>query len=125
MPSAIVINALGVLTSIYMIRIKYMSMSIIIISLIGFTIGLLEVSTSDKKTNDKIKILSVITIFSLAEIIISKTVLENFIKNSNLNQNHTLINELMPMLDNPNVINFLIMFVIIMLMTVILLKIKN
>ena len=125
MPSAIVINALGVLTSIYMIRIKYMSMSIIIISLIGFTIGLLEVSTSDKKTNDKIKILSVITIFSLAEIIISKTVLENFIKNSNLNQNHTLINELMPMLDNPNVINFLIMFVIIMLITVILLKIKN
>lgn len=100
-------------------------MSIIIISLIGFAIGLLEVSTSDKKTNDKIKILSVITIFSLAEIIISKTVLENFIKNSNLNQNHTLINELMPMLDNPNVINFLIMLVIIMLITVILLKIKN
>ena len=125
MPSAIVINALGVLTSIYMIRIKYMPMSIIIISLIGFAIGLLEVSTSDKKTNDKIKILSVITIFSLAEIIISKTVLENFIKNSNLNQNHTLINELMPMLDNPNVINFLIMLVIIMLITVILLKIKN
>ena len=93
MISISIINILGIVLLMFSIPIKYITVSIMVMAVIGLGAGIVETVMSYKDKEEKEGQILIIGIISLAELLMATSIIEDYIKHANLNGSHTLMYE--------------------------------
>jgi hypothetical protein len=93
MISLSIINILGIVLLMFAIPIKYVTVSIMIMAVIGLGAGIVETVMSYKDKEEKEGQILIVGIISLAELLMATSIIEDYIKHANLNESNTLMYE--------------------------------
>mgnify|MGYP000971497965 CR=1 FL=1 len=94
MKSLTTINILGIILLIFAIPIKYVTVSIMAMALIGMGAGIIETLVLYTENDEKEGQILIIGIISLTEILIGTSIIEDdIIKHTNLNTSNTVMYE--------------------------------
>ena len=89
-----IINAIGLVILIYTVPTKYIPEAVIVIALLGLGAGIWEIAVSYRDKEEKIRDTTVVTAIAFMQAIMAKTVIEQYIKETSLNTNNTIMKEL-------------------------------
>ena len=93
MISISIINILGIVLLMFSIPIKYITVSIMVMAVIGLGAGIVETVMSYKDKEEKQGQILIVGIISLAELLVATSIIEDYIKHANLNESNTLMYE--------------------------------
>ena len=93
MISISIINILGIVLLMFAIPIKYITISIMVMAVIGLGAGIFETLISYKDNEEKEGQILIVGIISLAELLVATSIIEDYIKHANINGSHTLMYE--------------------------------
>ena len=93
MISISIINILGIVLLMFSIPIKYITVSIMVMAVIGLGAGIFETMVSYKNKEEKEGQILIVGIISLAELLVATSIIEDYIKHANINGSHTLMYE--------------------------------
>ena len=93
MISISIINILGIVLLMFSIPIKYITVSIMVMAVIGLQAGIFETIVSYKNKEEKEGQILIVGIISLAELLMATSIIEDYIKHANLNESNTLMYE--------------------------------
>ena len=89
-----IINAIGIIILIYSVPIKYIPEAVIVIALLGLGAGIWEIAVSYRDKEEKTRDTIVVTAIAFIQAIMAKTVIEQYLKQANLNRSNTIMKEL-------------------------------
>lgn len=89
-----IINGIGIVLMIFLVPLSYISLTMLMITIIGLMAGILEIYFSYRDDKEKIRDTTVLLAIGAVQMFLSLTAVEKFIKGSGLNLGNTLMNEL-------------------------------
>lgn len=89
-----IINGIGTILMIFLVPLNYISLTMLMITIIGLIAGILEIYFSYRDDKEKIRDTAVLLAIGAVQLFLSLTTVEKFIKGSGLNLRNTLLNEL-------------------------------
>lgn len=94
MISTSIINGIGTILMIFLVPLNYISLTMLMITIIGLIAGILEIYFSYRDDKEKIRDTAVLLAIGAVQMFLLLTAVEKFIKGSGLNLGNTLMNEL-------------------------------
>lgn len=89
-----IINGIGIVLMIFLVPLSYISLTMLMITIIGLMAGISEIYFSYRDDKEKIRDTTVLLAIGAVQMFLSLTAVEKFIKGSGLNLGNTLMNEL-------------------------------
>lgn len=89
-----IINGIGTILMIFLVPLSYIPLTMLMITIIGFLAGILEIYFSYRDDKEKIRGTTVLLAIGAVQMFLLLTAVEKFIKGSGLNLGNTLMNEL-------------------------------
>jgi hypothetical protein len=89
-----IINGIGTILMIFLVPLNYISLTMLMITIIGLIAGILEIYFSYRDDKEKIRDTAVLLAIGAVQMFLLLTAVEKFIKGSGLNLRNTLMNEL-------------------------------